>query len=107
MENLLQGAEIKEGYLVSGDNTVMSFCRHENNAKNNFVIIDVDEKRLFCDVSVGKWLPSAAASHLTKLSKTIAEKTSGTVPSLHASVKADLEASPGSSIKKTRNSRTK
>ena len=84
---------------MSGDNTVMSFCRHENNAKNNFIQIDVDDKRLFCDVSVGKWLPTATANHLKKLSKTIAEKP--------VVLQARTEGSPNSSVKKSRNGRNK
>ena len=73
MSSLTHGADIREGVVVSGDATVMAFCRHEN--KNNFVILDVDDKRLFCDSSVTKWLPNAVAGHLSRLSKTLTEKT--------------------------------
>lgn len=74
LSDLLHGAEVKEAVLVSGDNTVMAFCRHENRGKKNFILIDVDDKRLVCDSSVSRWLPSAAAQHLTKLSSQTAER---------------------------------
>jgi hypothetical protein len=41
MSDLLHGAEIREGYLVSGDATVMAFTRHESHGRNNFILIDV------------------------------------------------------------------
>lgn len=72
MSSLTHGADVREGVLVSGDATVMAFCRHEN--KHNFIILDVDDKRIFCDSSVTKWLPNAVGGHLTRLSKTLTEK---------------------------------
>lgn len=68
---LLHGAEIKEAVLVTGDNTVMAFVRH---SRESAILLDVDDKRVVCDSSVTRWLPSAAAQHLTKLSQTVAEK---------------------------------
>jgi hypothetical protein len=95
--SIFHGAEVREGVLVSGDATVMAFCRHEN--KNNFVILDVDERKLFCDNSVSKWLPSAVASHLAKMSKSLVEKAPVT-----SSVKDDGSAA-ASTVKKPRSSR--
>lgn len=95
--SLFHGAEMREGILVSGDATVMAFCRHEN--KNNFVILDVDEKKLFCDNSVTKWLPSAVAGHLARMSKSLTEKAPVT-----ASVK-DNDSGAASTVKKTRSTR--
>jgi hypothetical protein len=95
MSDLLHGAEIREGYLVSGDATVMAFTRHESHGRNNFILIDVEDKKVFCDPSVGKWLPGAVNSHLTKLSKTIADKQTGATPP---------ESSPLSSSKKSKQS---
>jgi hypothetical protein len=97
MSSLLHGAEVREGVLISGDATVMAFCRHEN--KNNFVIIDVDERRIFCDPSVTKWLPNAVSGHLSRLSKTLAEK-----PAPVTAVGKEPEASV-SSVKKPRSIR--
>lgn len=94
--SLLHGAEVREGLLVSGDATVMAFCRHEN--KNNFVILDVDERKLFCDQSISKWLPNAVSGHLSRLSKTLADKAPVT------SAK-DADASAISSVKKPRSIR--
>lgn len=70
MSSLLHGAEVKEGVLVTGDSTVMAFCRYENSAKSNFIFLDVDDKRLFCEDSVTRWLPSAVYSHLTSKQQT-------------------------------------
>ena len=95
--SIFHGAEVKEGILVSGDATVMAFCRHEN--KNNFVLLDVDERKLFCDNSVSKWLPSAVAAHLARMSKSLAEKAPVT-----ASVK-EQEGSAVSTVKKSRSTR--
>lgn len=64
--SLLHGAEVKEGILVSGDSTVVAFCRHENSAKTNFIFLDVNDKQIFCEPSVTQWLPKAVNSHLTK-----------------------------------------
>lgn len=97
--DLLHGAEVREGYLVSGDATVMAFVRHENNGRNNFVLVDVEDKKLFCDPSVGKWLGPAVSSHLTKLSKTIAEKQP---PAAQSASIHKPESSPVSSAKKSR-----
>ena len=93
LAELLQGAEVRGGVLVSGDHTVMAFCRHENSGPNKFVILDVDDRKLVCEPSAAKWLPGAAASHLTRLSKTIADKA---VPS----VQMNKEASPVNSSKR-------
>ncbi len=98
---LLHGADIREGFLVSGDATVIAFARHENNSRNNFILFDVEEKKILCDKSVSKWLPGAVANHLSKLSKTIPEKQSTAVlPPQTTSNK--LESSPISSTKKSR-----
>ena len=97
LSHLLHGAEIREGFLVSGDATVMAFTRHENNAaRNNFVLVDLEDKKLFCDPSVSKWLPGAISSHLNKLSKTIAEKPTT------VSTATVVESSPVSSSKKSK-----
>ena len=96
--SLLHGAEVREGVLVSGDATVMAFCRHEN--KNNFVLFDVDERKLFCDASVARWLPNAVSGHLARLNKTIAEKQ----PEKPQTTLAQ-EASPTSTNKKPRSIR--
>ncbi len=92
---LLHGAEVREGILVSGDATVMAFCRHEN--KSNFVLLDVEEKKLFCDSSVTRWLPNAVAGHLGRLNKTIPDKPAAVVQ----------ETSPTSTHKKPRSIRKK
>lgn len=76
--NLFHGAEMKEAVLVTGDNTVMAFVRHSS-GRDNYILLDVDDKRIVCDSSVSRWLPSAAAQHLSKLSQTVADKTA--VPS--------------------------
>lgn len=96
--DLLHGAEVREGYLVSGDATVIAFARHEHNSRNNFIMFDVEEKKLLCDKSVAKWLPGAVANHLGKLSKTIAEKPSSVVPP----PSTRLDSSPLSSSKKSK-----
>jgi hypothetical protein len=64
--SLLHGAEVKEGILVSGDSTVVAFCRHENSAKTNFIFLDVNDRQIFCEPSVTQWLPKAVNSHLYK-----------------------------------------
>ncbi len=98
--DLLHGAEVKQGYLVGGDNTVMAFCRYENNsARNNFILLDVDERKIFCDPSVASWLPEATMGHLTKLSKTIAEKKPAATV-VAAGQTAAPTSSPGNSSKK-------
>ena len=94
--DLLHGAEVREGFLVSGDATVIAFARHENNSRNNFILFDIEEKKLLCDKSVSKWLPGAVTSHLGKLSKTIAEKPAAVAPTTR------MDASPVSSAKKSR-----
>jgi hypothetical protein len=99
MSSLFHGAEVREGVLVSGDATVMAFCRHEN--KNNFVVLDIDEKRLFCDSSVTKWLPNAVAGHLTRLSKTLTERAA---PVMASSTK-EPAGSGTSTAKKPRSNR--
>jgi hypothetical protein len=96
--DLLHGAEVKQGYVVSGDHTVMAFCRFENTkSRTNFIQLDVDEKKVFCEPSVASWLPGATATHLTNLSRTIAEKKPTPVTSDRTPA-----ASPGSSTKKSR-----
>jgi hypothetical protein len=95
---LLHGAQVREGYLVSGDATVVAFTRHENNSRNNFILFDIEDKKLVCDQSVAKWLPNAVSGHLAKLSKTIPEKQTSAV----APATTKLESSPVS--KKSRNS---
>jgi len=63
--SLLHGAEFRKGVLVSGDSTVMAFCRHQNGSRgDNFVLIDVNDKELLCDESVTRWLPQAVNAHL-------------------------------------------
>ncbi len=101
MSDLLHGAEIREGYLVSGDATVMAFTRHENSGRNNFILIDVEDKKVFCDPSVGKWLPGAVSSHLTKLSKTVADKQTAGPGSTGLNTNPAPESSPISSTKKS------
>jgi hypothetical protein len=76
MASILHGASIKTGVLVSGDQTVMAFCRHEQKPQNQFILVDVNDKQMFCEANVTQWLPSAVSNHLSKLSKTIAEKPS-------------------------------
>jgi hypothetical protein len=95
--DLLHGAEVREGYLVSGDATVIAFARHENNSRNNFILFDVEEKKICCDKSAAKWLPGAVTNHLGKLSKTIADKSA-----MVAAPSTRLEASPASSAKKSK-----
>jgi hypothetical protein len=102
MSDLLHGAEIREGYLVSGDATVMAFTRHENNGRNNYILIDVEEKKVFCDPSVIKWLPGAVSSHLTRLSKTIADKQVGGSGTTSEGLGPNPESSPISSTKKSK-----
>jgi len=97
--DLLHGAEVREGYLVSGDATVIAFARHENNSRNNFILFDVEEKKICCDKSAIKWLPGAVTNHLGKLSKTIADKSG---PAMVAAPSTRLEASPASSAKKSK-----
>lgn len=97
--DLIHGAEVKQGYLVSGDNTVMAFCRYENNSvRNNFILLDIDERNVFCDPSVASWLPDATVGHLTKLSKTIAEKKP--IPTVASGQSAAPASSPANSSQK-------
>ena len=98
--DLLHGAEVREGYLVSGDATVIAFARHENNSRNNFILFDVEEKKICCDKSAIKWLPGAVTNHLGKLSKTIADKSGSAM--VVAAPSTRLEASPASSAKKSK-----
>ena len=81
---------------MSGDATVMAFCRHEN--KSNFVLLDVDERKLFCDPSVSRWLPNAVSGHLARLNKTIPDKPTAAPAQ---------EGSPTSTNKKPRSLRKK
>lgn len=76
MASILHGASMKAGVLVSGDQTVMAFCRHEQKPQNQFILVDVNDKQLFCEATVSQWLPSAVSNHLGKLSKTIVDKPS-------------------------------
>jgi hypothetical protein len=94
LNNIFQGAEVSEGVLLSGDATVLAFCRHEN--KNNFVLLDVDERRLFCDTSVTSWLPSAVSGHLGRLSKSLTEKA----PTMASF--SEVDAAVSSTVKKSR-----
>ena len=98
--DLLHGAQVREGYLVSGDSTVVAFARHENNSRNNFILFDLEDKKIVCDQSVSRWLPNAVSTHLAKLSKTIPEKQ--TVPAV-----SKLESSPVSSKKSRYSGRQK
>jgi hypothetical protein len=72
----LHGVDIKEGLLLSGDNTVMAICRNKNNSLNNFIINEINEKQLFVENSVIHWLPNEINSKLNELGKTLTEKTS-------------------------------
>lgn len=94
MSSILAGAQLQRGILVSGDNTVMAYCRHEHKPGNPFILLEVDDKKLFCDSRVAKWLPAAASNHLAKLmTKASVEKPQG-IP--------QLESSPQSNSKRTK-----